>query len=104
MSHSPFPATQHQAVTAHLADEHAAELLLLARAFGGGAALTRAVLLGFDQDGIDLLVGSDGANDRPLWVPFPHRLTTRAHLDREFALLVRTARHTLGLPPDDDPT
>lgn len=104
MSHSPFAPSQHQAVTAHLAEEHADELLLLARAFGGGEELTRITLVGFDHDGIDLLVGTGGVPDRPLWVPFPHRLTTPQHLDRELALLVRTARHALGLPPGDDPT
>jgi putative heme iron utilization protein len=103
MSHSPFAAAQHQAVTAHLADDHADELLLLARAFGGGSGLTRARLAGFDQDGLDLIVGTDDPSDRPLWVPFPHRLTAPEHLDREFALLVRTARHTLGLPAGHDP-
>lgn len=103
MSHSPFAPDQHQAVTAHLADEHGDELLLLARAFGGGEQLIRASLLGFDQDGLDLLV-VDGEDERPLWVPFPHRLSAPQHLDREFALLVRTARHSLGLPPGDDPT
>jgi putative heme iron utilization protein len=103
MSHSPFPPTEHQAVTAHLAEDHAADLLLLARAFGGGPELTRAHLVGFDQDGLDLVVGPDDGAQRPLWVPFPHRLSTPAHLDREFALLVHTARHALGLPPGDDP-
>jgi putative heme iron utilization protein len=103
MGHSPFPPAEHQAVTAHLANEHADELLLLARAFGGGTELTDTRLVGFDQDGLDLVVGADGVPDRPLWVPFPHRLTAPAHLDREFALLVRTARHTLGLPPAADP-
>jgi putative heme iron utilization protein len=103
MSHSPFTPSQHQAVTAHLATEHAAELVLVARAFGGGRDLTHAHLVGFDQDGLDLLVASGDAPQRALWVPFPHRLSTPAHLDREFALLVRTARHTLGLPPGGDP-
>jgi putative heme iron utilization protein len=104
MSHSPFPPAEHQAVTAHLAEEHAAELLLLAQAFGGGRELTHAHLTGFDHDGLDLAVGGGDAPDRHLWVPFPHRLSAPHHLDREFALLVRTARHTLGLPPAADPT
>jgi putative heme iron utilization protein len=103
MSHSPFPPARHQAVTAHLAEEHAPELLLLASAFGGGSELTRVQLVAFDQDGLDLLVGTDEAPGRALWVPFPHRLSAPEHLDREFALLVRTARHALGLPPGDDP-
>lgn len=103
MSHSPFAPAQHQAVTAHLAEDHAAELLVLARAFGGGREVTRAHLAGFDQDGLDLVVGANDRPDRPLWVPFPHRLTVPEHLDRELALLVRTARHTLGLPPGEDP-
>jgi hypothetical protein len=101
VGHSPFPPAEHSAVVAHLDRDHTSELVLLAQAFGGGPDVRAVRLADLDQDGLHLEL--DGDPDRPLWVPFPHRLSAPAHLDRELALLVRTARHTLGLPPAADP-
>jgi hypothetical protein len=126
VGHSPFPPAEHAAVVAHLDRDHASDLVLLARAFGGGPRVRVVRLEELDQDGLHLRLLDDGqVSDRPggdgrpdgddrtdggvrtdgrrLWVPFPHRLSAPAHLDRELALLVRTARHTLGLPPAADP-
>jgi putative heme iron utilization protein len=106
VGHSPFPPDEHTAVVTHLATDHAEELLLLARAFGGGPDVTVARLTAMDQDGLhlELTLRVGTATSRRLWVPFPHRVGSAAQLDREFALLVRTARHALGLPPAPDPT
>lgn len=104
----PDPAAL-SAAAAHLNADHAAEVALLAKAFGVPAGerastadrgLQDVEVVAIDQDGLDLVIGPER---RSLRVPFPHRLHRAEDLTAGFALLLRAARHTLGLPPAPDP-
>ncbi len=102
MRHTPLTDDQEAAALAHLRTDHAAHVLIIARAFGPDPEASDARALAIDADGLDLEITAAG---RPttVTVPFAHRLTTAAQLTERFATLYRAARHTLGLPPTPDP-
>ncbi len=102
MRHTPLTEEQEAAALAHLAADHAAHVLVIARAFGPDPEANEARVIAIDADGLDLEV-TFRDEPRRVTVPFAHRLTTPEQLTERFATLHRAARHALGLPPTPDP-
>lgn len=102
MRHTPLSEEQEAAALAHLAAEHAGQVLAIARAFGPDPEAGQARVVAIDADGLDLAITTSGG-PRTVTVPFAHRLTAASQLTERFATLHRAARHALGLPPAPDP-
>ncbi len=75
---------------AHLNDDHADALLLIARVTGGRSDATSAAALGLDRYGLDLLAtGPDGAGR--VRVPWPDEVTAVQEIRTASVALVRAA-------------
>lgn len=86
------------AVLRHMNVDHAADNLLIARAFGPDA-VRAATMTGFDGDGADWEAAT-GADAVPVRVPWPSGpITERAQVRREVVLVYREACARLGVPP-----
>ncbi|GIH10453.1 hypothetical protein Rhe02_85200 [Rhizocola hellebori] len=95
---NPFPPEVVAQIMKHMNDDHAADSVLICRAFGGQPDATAAVMSGMDADGIEFEVTVGGAT-QPTRVPFSTRLTQRAEVRVEVTRLYHEARARLGMPP-----
>jgi putative heme iron utilization protein len=82
----------------HMNGDHAADSVLICRAFGGQPDATAAVMSGMDADGIEFDVTVDG-DTVATRIQFSKRLTQRAEVRVEVTRLYHDARAQLGLPP-----
>jgi hypothetical protein len=81
-----------QAIVGHMNGDHADSVLHYARSLGGAKDANRAVLVGLDEQGMDLSV-TTGAGTSPLRIAFPKPIRSRAEA-RE--LLITLARSGAG--------
>jgi putative heme iron utilization protein len=95
---NPFPPEVVAQIMKHMNNDHAADSVLICRAFGGRPNATAAVMSGMDADGIEFEVTVDGAT-LPTRVPFSRKLTQRAEVRVEVTRLYHDARAELGMPP-----
>ncbi len=94
---NPFSADVVAQIMKHMNNDHAADSVLICRAFGGQPEASAAQMSGMDADGIDFDVTVDGAVV-PVRVPFSMRLTERPQVRAEVTRLYHEARALLGLP------
>jgi putative heme iron utilization protein len=93
---SPDPVSIHASTAiAHLNDDHADALLLMARALGGYPDATGAKCSGIDRYGIDLALET-ARGPGPTRVAFPSALTDGSQLRAATVELTRRARATIS--------
>lgn len=95
---NPFSPEVVAQIMRHMNGDHAADSVLICRAFGGQPEASAAVMSGMDADGIDFDVTVNGSVT-PCQVPFGYRLTERPQVRAEVTRLYHEARALLGLPP-----
>jgi heme oxygenase len=95
---NPFPPEVVAQIMKHMNGDHAADSVLICRAFGGQPDATEAVMSGMDADAIEFDVTVDGGVVATR-IPFSRRLTQRAEVRVEVTRLYHEARAELGLPP-----
>jgi heme oxygenase len=95
---SPFTPEVIGQIMGHMNDDHAADSLLIVRAFGGRPGATGARMSGMDANGIDFVVTVGDAEEQAR-VPFSGRLTARPQVRAEVTRMYHDARAELGLPP-----
>lgn len=84
------------AIVAHMNDDHADAVLVIARAFDADAeAEGGARMSGIDRRGIDIVRG-EGRDVSSLRVPFPEPLRDARDARRALIALTRAARSRLG--------
>jgi hypothetical protein len=87
-------------VLSHMNDDHAADNVLIARAFGDAEEVADARMTGFDGDGGDWDVTSADGTVSPLRVPWPGGpISERREVRREIVALYDAACARLGLEP-----
>ncbi|WGD37269.1 DUF2470 domain-containing protein [Lysinibacter sp. HNR] len=92
-----FPPEVVAAVLNHMNNDHTADSLIIARAFGRPEATT-ATMTGIDDTaGTWSVTDSDGTAE--LRVPWGQSISERAQIRREVVLLYREACRRLGLNP-----
>ena len=95
---NPFSPEVVSQIMNHMNIDHAADSVLICRAFGGQPEATTATMSGMDADGIDFEVTVNGTV-LACRVPFGFRLTERPQVRAEVTRLYHDARALLGLPP-----
>ena len=87
-----------EAVTRHMNDDHAADALLIVRAFGEHPNAVSARMTGMDARGADFAVRTD-AGHVVVRVPWSCELTERAQVRPEIVRLYTEACRRLGTVP-----
>ncbi|GGH51389.1 DUF2470 domain-containing protein [Microbacterium album] len=96
---SAFPADVVAAVLRHMNTDHAADNLLIVRAFAGVDA-TSAEMTGFDGEGGDWRVSTADDAQQHVRVPWPGGpIADRASVRREIVALYDQACERLGVTP-----
>ncbi|MCC4247536.1 DUF2470 domain-containing protein [Microbacterium testaceum] len=96
MTHDFDPQTR-RAVLAHMNTDHAADNVLIARAFGPDPAVATAEMTGFDGDAGEWSVGVEGGALRVPWLG--GAITERQEVRREIVALYDEACRRLGVTP-----
>jgi hypothetical protein len=98
-STDPFTDDVVAAIMSHMNDDHAADSLVIVRAFGDQPLATSVTMTGMDADGIDFdaVVGDDTVAVR---IPWAEQLTERAQVRTEVVRLHGEACAALGIEPD----
>ncbi|WP_221470459.1 biliverdin-producing heme oxygenase [Allocatelliglobosispora scoriae] len=94
-SADPFTPDVVAQIAHHMNSDHAADNVLIVRAFGGHPAATSAVMSGLDATGIEFEIDG-GAIAR---VPFGTTLTARPQVRGEVTRLFHEAQAVLGIKP-----
>lgn len=92
-----FPTDVIAAVLAHMNSDHAADNLVIVRAFAAPSAST-AIMTGLDAFGGDWSATVDGAA-RQVRIPWTIPVSERADIRRAVTLLYRDACSALGIDP-----
>jgi putative heme iron utilization protein len=90
-----FPPDVVRAVTGHLNDDHAADMLLICRVYGGVPAATAARVVAVDGAGLDLVAMVAG-QEHAVRVAFTAPADERADLRREVIRLHDAALAEVG--------
>jgi hypothetical protein len=86
------------AVLRHMNTDHAADNLVIVRAFADPAAAS-AVMTGLDGDGGEWAVTSQAGQTTTVRIDWATPVTERAGIRREVVVLYDAARERLGLEP-----
>lgn len=88
------------AVLGHMNVDHAADNLLIARAFGPHPDVVGSTMTGFDGDGGDWRVQPAAGDEFSVRVPWPSGpITERAEVRREIVALYDESCRVLGVEP-----
>jgi putative heme iron utilization protein len=95
---NPFPPEVVTQIAAHINGDHADDLVLIVRAFGGMPHATAARMSGLDADAMEFAAAVDGI-EVPVRIPFSERLSEHGQVRVETVRMYREACATLGVDP-----